>query len=231
MTRVATKLRISCLGLSGALLLGCGGAETRQDKLAALDNQLAGDLADPALTSALEDQITVDPALTQQSNKLAVRPAPAPAQALYPPPGGEGRMRTSGHSGVRSSAIKSERASAAAKGGNCIDGFDYNLGWANKMPAVFPVYPGAKLTDAAGNEKVDCHARVATFLAGVPPRALLDWYGDRAAKAGYSVEHQLRDGDHILAGARASDDSAYYLIITPRGAAGADVAIITANGV
>ncbi len=230
-----TRLRISCLGAVAAALLlaGCGSeAPTKETKLAELDKQLAGDDVDPALTSALEDQIIVDPALVQQSNKLAVRPAPMPAQALYPPAGGQGRTRTSGHPGVRSSATAPVKTAAAGpKGDNCLEGFDYNLGWAKRMPALFPVYPGAKLTDAAGNEKAGCRARFATFLAAAPPRQLLDWYSDRAAKAGYSVQHQLRDGDHILAGARASDDSAYYLIVTARGAAGSDVAIITSNGV
>ena len=42
--------------------------------------------ADPALTSTLEDQILVDPALAQQSNNNTVRPSETPTQAQYPLP-------------------------------------------------------------------------------------------------------------------------------------------------
>lgn len=209
------------------MLAGCSSEPPRSNetKLAELDKQLAGDDVDPALTSALEDQITVDPALTQQSNKLAVRPAPMPAQALYPPPGGEGRTRTSGQPSARPSAHPAARAADASE---CMKDFDYNAGWAKRMPERFPVLPGAKLTDAAGNDKPGCRMRVATFVTDMPPRQVLDWYGGRATGGGFSVQHQLRDGDHILAGTHG--DEAYYLIVSTRGGGGSEVALFANNG-
>lgn len=213
-----------------ALLGGCGReAPSSETKLAELDRQLAGDKLDPALTAALEDQITVDPALAQQSNKLAVRPAPAPQQALYPLDRGQERTRTNGQPGARSSATPG-KASAPDADASCISDFDYNPSWATRMPAPFPVFPGAKLTDAAGNDKVGCRTRVATFLTKASPRQVLDWYGKRAKGAGYSARHQLRDGDHILAGERTSDGGAYYLIVTAHGAGGSDVALLANRG-
>ena len=75
------------LALSGLLALAAcsGGAESN---LAALDNELMANGVDPALTSALEDQILVDPELVQQSQPHSARPAEAPVQAQYPA-GGE----------------------------------------------------------------------------------------------------------------------------------------------
>jgi hypothetical protein len=39
----------------------------------------------------------------------------------------------------------------------------------------------------------------------------------------------LRDGDHVLAGANAKDNGAFYLIVTPK-AKGSEVALIANNG-
>src|ERR1044072_4324413 len=52
--------------------------------LAEMDNSLICNGADPALTSALEDQILTDPNLVQQSNPNTVRPPETPVQAQYP---------------------------------------------------------------------------------------------------------------------------------------------------
>ena len=61
------------------------------NNLAEMDNSLIGNGADPALTSALEDQILVDPNLVQQSNPNTVRPPETPVQAQYPADGGGAR--------------------------------------------------------------------------------------------------------------------------------------------
>jgi hypothetical protein len=63
-------------------LAACGGSG--DNNLAALDNELLANGADPALTSALEDQILVDPNLVQQAHPNAVRPPESPVQAQYP---------------------------------------------------------------------------------------------------------------------------------------------------
>jgi hypothetical protein len=68
-------IRIAALA-AALTLAGCDSG--RDAELAKLDNQITGKDSDPALTSALEDQILVDPALTQQSNRNAVRPPETP---------------------------------------------------------------------------------------------------------------------------------------------------------
>src|SRR5688500_16648744 len=69
--------------LAAALSLSACGRGDESD-LASLDNQIVGNDSDPALTSALQDQILVDPALTNQSNRNAVRPPETPTRAQYP---------------------------------------------------------------------------------------------------------------------------------------------------
>jgi hypothetical protein len=115
--------------------------------------------------------------------------------------------------------------------GACLSGagFTYNPAWSQRLSPTFPIYPGGKLTEAAGNNQNGCRARVVTFTTGDNFQRVLDWYNTQAVRAGYSSEHQVREGDHILAGANAGDGGAYYLIVTPR-TNGAEVALIANNG-
>lgn len=184
-----------------ALALAACSSEPDKSELNALDNQLAN--ADPALTSALEDQITVDPALTQQSNRNAARATPSGQTAQYP-------------------------RGQAAQAASCADKLDYNAGWARRLPAGFAVYPGGRVTEAAGSDTAPCAMRVVTFASNAGWRNVVDWYRDRAVGAGFSAEEQARDGDRVLAGVKG--DAAYYLIVTPKGT-GSDVALIASSGV
>jgi len=67
----------SVLFASAFALAACGSGSNAN--LAEMDNALLGNGADPALTSALEDQILTDPNLSQQSNANAVRRPERPA--------------------------------------------------------------------------------------------------------------------------------------------------------
>lgn len=230
------RLLLSRTLICTALAAAACSSEPEQASLADLDKEIAGDI-DPALTSALEDQIIVDPALTQESNKLAIRPAPVPVQAFYPPPGG-GRKRADEQPGARPPANNAAERQAAARlavaeqgaVADCYSGLDYGAGWAQRLPASLPVYPGSRLTEAAGNDKGECSIRIATFRTSAAPRLVLDFYAERGKAAGYSVEHQLREGDHILGGVRASDGGAYYLIVTAATGGGSDVGLIANAG-
>lgn len=197
-------------------------------ELAKLDNQLVGNEADPALTNALEDQILVDPALTQQSNKMAVRPPASAPQAQYPLPdreqaAGTARSRPAGAQSGQQGA-PAPAAQSAAVSGACGGRFNYGPNWAKRLPGDFAVYPGARITEAAGNAG-DC--RVVVFASADAPQRLLDWYRSRAVRAGYSSEHQARGSDHVLAGTRG--EGAYYLIVSPSGR-GSEGALIVNQG-
>ena len=175
--------------------------------------------ADPEIASALNDQILVDSNLDNQSNRNGARTAVTPTNASYPSADAN-----------QSGGAKGQEA-AAAFGKNCSDAakFDYNMGWAKRLGPNFPIYPGGRVTEAAGNNQAGCSTRVVTFTTADDWQRILDWYHTRAVRAGYSSEHQLRDGDHVLAGANARDNGVFYLIVTPK-PKGAEVALIANNG-
>jgi hypothetical protein len=192
-----------------------------------------GNDTDPALTSALEDQIAVDPQLSQQSNKNAVRPPETPTQAQYPAGGptvaAPKAIPASAETGGQHSQLTT---AAAGDGGTACPGgtkYDYNPAWAQRLSPTFPIYPGGRLTEAAGANEGACRVRVVAFTTADPYQRVLDWYHTQAVRAGYSSEHQLRESDHVLAGTNDRDGGAFYLIVTPRGS-GSDVALISNNG-
>lgn len=211
---------VRTIALTGLILLAA--CSRGSDNLSAIDNELIANGADPALTSALEDQIMVDPNLVQQSNPNTVRPPESPAQSQYPadarPGAGGARVQRTAAAGGRA-----QQPSANACGGT----FDYGAHWAGRMPAEFPAYPGGRVTEAAGNNHGDCRMRVVTFTTADPYGRVLEHYRSIAARGGYSAEHQVRGADQVLGGTRG--DSAYYLIVTP-GRGGSQVALIVNNG-
>ena len=163
-------------------------APPAEDQIATLDNQITGNQSDPALTSALEDPILTDPG-AQPAVRTATRcvPPTARSQAQYPP----GRRRPRG----RPSAAAGHRemqAIARGEGTGCGARFDHDRGWARRLPAAFPVFPGARVTEAAGNDAGDCRMRVVTFTSEAPPQRVLDWYRERAAGAGYTPSSSAR---------------------------------------
>ena len=223
-------LRLTALGAALALA-ACGGGEDDAN-LSGLDNQL--NEADPALTSALEDQIAVDPQLSQQSNKNAVRPPETPTQAQYPAADAPTVKAPAAIPATAETRAQHAQLSTAASGGGgaaCPGGakFNYNLAWAQHLSATFPVYPGARLTDAAGANQGDCRVRVVTFTTGADYQHVLDWYHTQAVRAGYTSEHQIREEDHILAGTNEAEGGAFYLIVTPQ-QGGSEVALIANKG-
>src|SRR5215213_10274196 len=175
--RAFPPLRATALAAALALA-ACNNGGGKEENLADLGND-----ADPALTSALNDQILVDDNLAAQSNRNAARPSSTPAQAQYP---------------TRDAAAGAATAAAQlGQGKGCSDAkrFDYNMSWAKRLAPNFQVYPGGKVTEAAANNSSGCSTRVVTFTTGENWQRILDWYHTRAVRAGYSSEHQLRDGD------------------------------------
>jgi hypothetical protein len=207
--------------LAAALSLGACDRSGREGDLAEIDNQIIANETDPALTSALEDQILVDPALTQQSNVNAVRPPETPMQAQYPV--------------TRNATVRGKSVQGAAQAGDagmvnlCNAAFKYGNDWGSRLPQPFAVYPGARIVEAAGADAADCHARVVSFTTRAAPQQVLDWYRQRASGGGYSAEQQQRGADLVLAGSREGNEGAYFLIVTPL-PKGSEVALIVNTG-
>jgi hypothetical protein len=270
MTSARTLSVASLLVLS--TLSGCGDKPASND-LNALDSKLlgangnaalAGNEADPALMSALEDQIMVDPGLAQQSNDAAARPTDTPGAAPIPvtdvplPDKGSESISTVDYGGGSKRgdllpAPAPTKAGAAActhcdrddaitlgelssvqqsggKSGSCAGKIDYSIEWAKRLPVGLPVFPNARATEAAGANSSQCRIRAVTFVAPAAMDTVIDWYYTKMVRAGFRAEHQLRKGEHILAGVRETDDSAWYIMFNKTAAGGTEIDIIANNG-
>ncbi len=170
----------------------------------------------------LEDQIMVDPNLGRKAPAGAGRLLHAPA------PRSAGSRET-----VTLGQLAREQAggSQTNPGSGCDRKFKYDLKWANKLPAAFPLYDGAKLTEAAGNDTEPCRMRLVSFTSSAPLQHLIDFYYTRAINDGFNAEHQRVDGEDILAGARTKDDGAYYLAFNARKDGITEVDMIVNHGV
>ena len=100
-------------------LAACGPRQPDRN-LDSLDNELidgnaTGNTRDPALMSALQDQIMVDPTLAAQANQDAVRPPAQPYSGAVPPDGiAAGRDGTAVTGATTSEKLKSTPAPGAA---------------------------------------------------------------------------------------------------------------------
>lgn len=238
---VSRLLPVALIALS---LAGCGRSEPKPNGLDQLDRELtdhAGNERDPAVASALRDQIMVDPALTQQSNANAIRPAPRPDPHQVPPEGMGARP-----DGVDPATLKRAPAARvdcpecrAAKGAltlgalaerqrspraaDCAARVRYSAIWSVRLPAGLPLYPDARVAEAAGTDAAGCRLRIVSFASSAPPSRVIDWYYGRVTAAGYSGEHKTDGAMEVLGGTHGDD--AYLLYVTKR-AGGSDVDLV-----
>lgn len=245
---------IFLLGTATLTLMACGvGDENAASDEALLggNGAIASNDTDPAMAGALEEQILVDPQLVGSSNKNALRPTDEATRAPIPPTGGMGGSAPADQAKVVADATsavggKMKRAPAATTGealpnaetlgamarkeqSACGAKVDYNLAWAQKLPAEFPVFPRANVTEAAG-VAAKCNLRVVSFSSSAPADTVIDWYYTRASNAGYSAEHQMRGTEHWLGGARKANGAAYIVMVNPRADGGSEVDLVVTNG-
>lgn len=194
---------------SALLLTACGGVA--ENSLAAIDAEIAKADIDPAISSAIEDEIMVDPTLVQQSNPDGIRQPERPLQAPYP-------ARASANAAAPGTPINSP----------CGVPFQQGAEWADRLPAEFSAYPGGRISEAAGADRGNCHVRVVSFTTDHDWERVLDHYRAAATRAGFDVEHELKDGDHMLGGTGAND-GAYLVIVTPQ-ERGSNVSLIVNRG-
>lgn len=229
------------------MLAACSSSDSNSNTELA-DNASA---TDPALASALQDQIMVDPSLAQQANGGALRPPGQPYSGQIPPDGvaaggatddGE-LMRTPDPVPADRDCAQCQNArNAVTLGGlaerqqngqlnGCAADLQYSAGWAQRLPRDVPLHPRARVTEAAGADGAACKLRVVSFSSPEPMQRMLDWYYTRVTRAGFTAEHQVDGNDHILGGTRARDDGAYVLFLSPRSDGGTDVDLVANNGV
>lgn len=257
---MSSRFRGLTLVMLSAALAACGARGDGDRNLDSLDNELidgnsAGTTSDPALMSALQDQIMVDPSLAQQANNDAVRPPAQPYSGAVPPdgiavpPSGAAGTTAAGRSetlkktpapgancpqcgaaresltlGALASRQKDKRTSA------CASTMRYSARWAQRLPVDLPLYPDARVSEAAGAEAGGCTLRAVSFASSAPLQTVLDWYYTRATNAGYSAEHQAQGAEHVLGGTRDRDNGAYAIFLTSRRDGGTDVDLVANNG-
>ena len=247
-----------CLGVLvlPLALLACGKRDDDRN-LDALDNELveagsgSANTSDPAMTSALHDQIMVDPALAQQSNADSVRPPAQPYSGGVPPVGiaqPAGAPATVG--GATSETIKPAPAPASKdcpgckaardsltlgalasrqpdkRTSGCAGAMRYSASWAERLPTDIALYPGARVVEAAGADTADCRLRAVSFSTPAKLQTVLDWYYTRATNSGFSAEHQSDGTEHTLGGTRERDGGAYVLFLSGRRDGGTDVDLV-----
>lgn len=234
---------LRCAPLIALALAACGGGgDKNAQALNDLDKSLAGNQADPALAASLEDQIMVDPSLSAQANRDAIRPPGEPARAPIPNTG-PGTAPSAAELGTLRSApaaIAMDAADSPAtlgalaqaqKGGNCGAGdMNYSAAWAAKLPADMPIYPKARVTEAAGKDVNGCSLRAVSFTTATPVQGVLDYYFTRATAAGFAAEHRASGDEHMLGGTRAAGDAAFVVIAKPAQGGGTEVDLIANNG-
>ena len=231
-------------------LAGCGKGD-KDASLAALDAQLTNNAIDPALKSAINEPIVVDPQLVGQSNRLAVRPADNPANGAVPVlPGDAAKAQadavrqaggkllsapaptpgTAMASSVTLGAVAREQAARQGGNANCTKKLTYGMEWAQRLPEPFTLYPGAQLMEAAGAQADGCTLRAASFVTAAPRQSVMDYYYTLARRAGYDGEHKVLGGDHVLGGTRGADGSAYFIVLADAPGGRTSVDIIADNG-
>lgn len=231
------------------LLAACGGQEEPPRDLDSLDRELTqapSPARDPAVTAALAGEIMVDPALTQQSNANAIRPPNRPDPGATPPvdiaklpdpvdaatlrhapaPSGDCPECRAAQGALTLGALASRQSTPRTA--DCAVGIGYSAVWADRLPADLPLYPDARVVEAAGASRDGCALRVVTFASGAAPGKVIDWYYTRATAAGYSAGHRAGGGENVLAGTRGQD--AYILYVSPRAGGGAEVDLVVNAG-
>ena len=243
MIRRATAIAILPLALAA-----CGGGGADNQNVDALDNEITGNTADPALMGALQDQIMVDPQLAGQANKDAIRPpsqpygAPLPAETVAaakaampkegellkaPAPSGKCDACDAQGQALTLGSLAAQQKDKRTAG--CAARVNYSAQWAARLPAAMPLHPQARVSEAAGVQDGQCSLRVVSFSTPQPLQTMIDWYYTRAVKGGYTAEHQAKDGQHVLGGTRGRDGSAYVVFLSSRADGGTDLDLV-ANG-
>ena len=211
------------------MLAACGGAAKEKAEADSIDARLGGKAnADPALTQALEDQIMVDPTLSQQANAHSVRPPDEPFQAALPP---DAQSPVIAKDPGQTLGAKAAEQAHAAKGqfNGCQLDVAYSMDYANRLPVELPIYPKGQVSEAAGSDTPGCRLRAVTYASPAPLRTLTDFYLTLATRGGFNPQQGSEDGGTLVSGTRAKDGSAFYVILKPQGS-GTSADLVTNRG-
>lgn len=225
-------------------LVACGKQPAEQTDLDKLDRELTStNQSDPALTAALRGQIMVDPALTQSSNDKSIRPPSRPDPGAIPPDGIGAKPDEVDPATLKTAPAARDCPDCRAAAGaltlgelakrqqnrsmaDCAARLGYSATWAARLSADVPLYPDARVAEAAGAQ--ECGLRVVSFVTAAPVTRVIDWYYTKTSKAGFAAEHQRDGAMHVLGGTRGH--AAYVVYVSPRNGGGSDVDLVTNQG-
>lgn len=228
-------LSVSLL-LAGTLMLGGCNRSDSDQSLNALDDSLAGNVADPALADALESQIRVDPKLAGKGGGGATGSGAAPSAAetgtLLRAPAPQKAPACEGNCKPGTAGAQTLGALAGQQGtsGGCDAKLAYDNSWAARLPADLPLYPHARVSEAAGAAGTKCNIRTVTFTTAAKLQDVVDFYYTKAVRSGFSSEHLLDGTDHVLGGTRQRDNGAYYIMVRALKGGATEVDIVANNG-
>jgi hypothetical protein len=252
----STALGIALALITPFAMAACGKTATDKAAVDALDEKLTGKGSDPAMNTALDDRILVDPAMTDSANVTVVKTADKPLNGAIPPDNGyDGDIASSeeldsakmlhapnpiviaagdcsdcgDNRAVTLGALAEDQGIKRGKG-TCDAKLEYGAGWATRMPYEFPVYPRGRVKEAGGVENGACNIRAVSFTTSAAMQDVADYYFSRAKHSGFSADYEVRAGEHVLGGVRDKDNGAYVITLNPHSGGGTAVDIVANNG-
>jgi hypothetical protein len=237
-------------------LVACGKTKDNKAAVDALDEKLAGKGSDPAMNTAIDDRILVDPEMTDGANVTVVKTADKPLNGALPPDNGYDGDIASGEELDSAKLLRAPKPTviAAENCTNCGDNravtlgalaeqqgvkrgkgtcdakLEYGAGWATRMPYEFPVFPRGRVKEAGGVENGLCDIRAVSFSTSAAMQDVVDYYYSRAKHAGFSADYEIRAGAHVLGGVRDKDGGAYVITLNAHPGGGTAVDIVANNG-
>lgn len=237
-------------------LVACEKSGGDEAEIAGLDEKLIGKGSDPAMNTALNGRILVDPDMTEGSNVNVVKTADKPLSGALPPDNGYAGSTASSEELDSAKILRAPKpkivatedcqncgenrpvtlgAKAAEQGvtsgkGTCDAKIQYGARWANRMPTEFPVYPRGRVKEAAGVDGGICDIRVVSFTTSAGMQNIVDYYYTRARRSGFTAAYEVRAGEHTLGGTRDKDGGAYVITFNRHSGGGTAVDIVANNG-
>lgn len=222
------------------LLAACQSELPPADTLDSLEAELfegqSANATDPAILAALAEPILVDPMLSASANADMVRPPAQPFAAAIPHPAvAAGRLAplpadtpppaTSGSAARDALTLDALLAALGSAARRCVaPGLDHSTIWATRLPEALPLYPDARLSEAAGRDAPGCSLRATNYFADLPAGALTGWYRQRSR--GFTLEEAADGPTRILSGRNGT--AAFRLYVTQRSDGGSDVDLVYA---
>ncbi|UIP06277.1 hypothetical protein LY632_11335 [Erythrobacter sp. SDW2] len=204
---------------------------------------------DPMATQALNDQIMVDPDLSQQNEANAalsgngdhsLPPVVATREAIEGAKleaadlvGGTANLRQLSEpkaaEPLPEAALYSvtELAKLTTGAEVCAEKASFTARWAARMPAALPIYPRGNTIEAAGSDSGGCKLRAVRFLTPVARADVLAFYAASARKAGLNASYSRAGEIEVVEGGKGA--SRYAIYVRRRQSGISEVGLVTSG--